>query len=347
MNKLLAAAVAMGMVATMPFGAGVAAAETALIVSGTATPTGPAANLYHFKPEMVPLIGAKYYDSATATREQVPYPGTVRPLTGANSPTLAQSVATGNNNLDAMIRRTDGPIVVPGLSQGTLVLDAEQARLANDPTAPPPDQLTFMKFSDPSPLLNKFAKPGEVVPVLEYTMPQPFESQYNTVNVVSQYDIYSDPPERMGNLLAVANALVGRGHTLAAFTDPAAVPPQNVTVTTNSKGATTTTYFLPQEELPLVTTLRNAGVPDPVANDLQVVMKPMIDRAYGPPPPPLPGVQPPNLGNLPNLGDIRDITIPITAVNGSLTAANGTLAAANTARTLNNVRNILVGRKNK
>lgn len=54
-----------------------------------------------------------------------------------NSPTVGSSVSAGTNNLDAAIRSTDGPIFVAGLSQGTLVLDREQARLANDPTAPP------------------------------------------------------------------------------------------------------------------------------------------------------------------------------------------------------------------
>ncbi|KCJ24703.1 hypothetical protein W017_01947 [Mycobacterium tuberculosis TB_RSA107] len=53
-----------------------------------------------------------------------------------------------------------------GLSQGTLVLDREQARLANDPTAPPPGQLTFIKAGDPNNLLWRAFRPGTHVPIV-------------------------------------------------------------------------------------------------------------------------------------------------------------------------------------
>lgn len=137
-TKLLVGAIAGGMLACAAIlGDGIASADTALIVPGTApSPYGPLRSLYHFNPAMQPQIGANYYNP-TATRHVVSYPGSFWPVTGLNSPTVGSSVSAGTNNLDAAIRSTDGPIFVAGLSQGTLVLDREQARLANDPTAPP------------------------------------------------------------------------------------------------------------------------------------------------------------------------------------------------------------------
>lgn len=184
-TKLLVGAIAGGMLACAAIlGDGIASADTALIVPGTApSPYGPLRSLYHFNPAMQPQIGANYYNP-TATRHVVSYPGSFWPVTGLNSPTVGSSVSAGTNNLDAAIRSTDGPIFVAGLSQGTLVLDREQARLANDPTAPPPGQLTFIKAGDPNNLLWRAFRPGTHVPIIDYTVPAPAESQYDTINIV-------------------------------------------------------------------------------------------------------------------------------------------------------------------
>ena len=46
-----------------------------------------------------------------------------------------------------------------------------------------------------------------------------------------------------------------------AFTDPSMVPPQNIRTSVNSRGATTTTYMIPEEHLPLVLPFKYLGVP--------------------------------------------------------------------------------------
>ena len=94
-----------------------------------------------------------------------------------------------------------------------VVLDKEQVRLASDPKAPPPDQLSFTTFGDPmgrnafgtSFLAGMFA-PGAYVPVIDYTMPKNVDSQYNTNKVVAAYDGIADFPDRPDNLVSVANA---------------------------------------------------------------------------------------------------------------------------------------------
>jgi len=285
-NKLLAGAVAVGMLSTAGVcGTGVAAGETALIVPGTApSPYKPLKAIYRFNPATQSQIGDKYYDSAGAARQVIPYPGSLWPLTGMDSPTLGESVDIGTNNLDSAIRGTDGPIAVTGLSQGVLALNAEQARLATDPNAPPPDQLVFIKAGDPDRVLARAFKPGTHIPLFNYTVPAPVESQYDTKEIVAEYDIFSDPPDRPGNLLADLNAVMAGGyygHSATAFSDPALVAPQDVTVTTNSKGATTTTYLIRADELPITRMLQQqAGLSPEMAQRVDQVLRPMVDNAY-------------------------------------------------------------------
>ena len=328
-NKLLAGAVAAGMLTwATAFGdglAGVAVADdTALIVPGTApSPYGPLRSLYHFNPATQPEIGQNYIPPG-ATRRIVPYPGSFWPVTGLNSPTLASSVNTGANNLDAAIRSTNGPIYAAGLSQGTLALDQEQERLAHDPTAPPPGQLTFVKAGDPNNLLSHVFRPGTKVPIIGYTVTPPLDSQYDTVNVVGQYDIFSHPPDRMGNLLADLNGITAGGfygHSATAFSDPSHVAPGDITTTVNDRGATTTTYLIRTgDELPLVRAMVDmAGLPPDAAGPVNAVLKPMVDRAYGPAPAPLP--TPHDISQVGQVGHVGPaISIPIESTNAGITA---------------------------
>ena len=301
--------------------------DTALIVPGTApSPYGPLRSLYHFKPETQPEIGQNYIPP-DATRRIVPYPGSFWPVTGLNSPTLGQSVTTGTNNLDSAIRNTKGPIYAAGLSQGTLALDQEQLRLANDPAAPPPDQLTFVKAGDPNNLLSHVFRPGTRVPLINYTVTPPLDSQYDTVNVVGQYDIFSHPPDRMGNLLADLNGVTAGGfygHSATAFSDPSHVAPQDITRTVNDRGGTTTTYLIRSgDELPMVKALVDmAGLPPDAAGPLNAVLKPMVDRAYGPDPGALPN--PKDISQVGHIGPA--ISIPIESTNAGITAG---ITAAN------------------
>ncbi|QUR65923.1 acyltransferase PE [Mycobacterium spongiae] len=212
----------------------------------------------------------------------------VFPGLGMDGPSIGESVVVGVDNLDAAIRR-GGPGTAIGLSEGSLVLDAEQARLADDPTAPPPDQLTFATFGDPiarhafgESFLTSVFPVGAVVPILDYRIPPPVESQYDTKVFVAAYDSLADFPDRPDNLLALANTFMGlvTGHTAVAFTNPDMVPPQNIRSTVNSRGATTTTYLIPQRHLPLILPLGYLGVSDDVLTQLDAELQPMVDTGY-------------------------------------------------------------------
>ncbi|OBB27123.1 PE-PPE domain-containing protein [Mycolicibacterium peregrinum] len=214
--------------------------------------------------------------------EQI-YPGL-----GLDGPSIGESVDEGEGNLDAAIRK-GGKGRAMGLSEGALVLNAVKARLANDPTAPPPDQLSFATFGDPiakSPFGESFLTQnfpvGSVVPFMDYRVPAPVESQYHTDQFISAYDSIADWPDRPDNWMSVLNAVAGlaTGHTAIAFTNPSNVPAQNIRTTVNSKGATTTTYLVPEEHLPLVLPFKYLGYDKGTLNQLDAILKPRVDAGY-------------------------------------------------------------------
>ncbi len=214
--------------------------------------------------------------------------GASMPGLGIDGPSIGESVDIGVPNVINAVR-DGGRGTAIGLSEGAMVLNDVKARLAYDPAAPPPDQLSFATFGDPvaknpfgeSFLMQNFPV-GSVVPSLDYRITPPVESQYDTYQFVSAYDSIADWPDRPDNWMSVANAIVGlaTGHTAVAFTKPDMVPPQNIRTTVNSRGAKTTTFMIPEEHLPLVLPFKYLGVDKNTLNDLDKVLQPYVDAGY-------------------------------------------------------------------
>lgn len=240
-------------------------------------------------------IGAGFHPGADTVI--VHYPASAWPYTGINGPTAKESVRTGVANLDAAIRAADGPLIVVGHSQGAVVINAEQARLANDPTAPAADQLEFVIFADPERGLMSLLSEGTHIPVFDWTTTTPVDSQYDTTIVIGEYDGWADPVDRPWNLLASANALMASGatgwyraivgkagrepaiHGRTGYASPADIPHANISVTTNSRGATVKTMLVPTKTLPFTDPLRSV-LPDRVVDRIDNVLRPHIDAAY-------------------------------------------------------------------
>jgi hypothetical protein len=212
----------------------------------------------------------------------------ILPGLGLDGPSIGESVDVGEPQLESAIRN-GGPGTAMGLSEGALVLDAVKASLANDPTAPPPDQLSFATFGDPvaktpfgESFLTQMFPVGSVVPAMDYRVPAPVESQYHTDQFVSAYDSIADFPDRPDNLFALANSIAGlaTGHTAIAFTNPSNVPAQNIRTTVNSRGGTTTTYLVPEQHLPLVLPFKYLGVPEDTLNKLDAILLPRVNAGY-------------------------------------------------------------------
>lgn len=210
------------------------------------------------------------------------------PGLGLDGPSIGESVDIGTPNVVNAVRQ-GGRGTAIGLSEGAMVLNDVQAKLAYDPAAPPPDQLSFAMYGDPvgkhafgESFLTQNFPVGSVVPSLDYRIPAPVESQYDTYQFVSAYDSIADWPDRPDNWMSVANAIVGlaTGHTAVAFTTPSNVPPQNIRTTVNSRGAKTTTFMIPEEHLPLVLPFKYLGVDKNTLIELDKVLQPYVDAGY-------------------------------------------------------------------
>ncbi|MCB0948291.1 MAG: PE-PPE domain-containing protein, partial [Mycobacterium sp.] len=108
------------------------------------------------------------------------------PGLGLDGPSIGESVDIGAPDTIAAIR-AGGPGTVHGLSEGAMVLDEVQRQLAYDPAGPPPDQLSFAMYGPPvgrhgfgEGFLTQMFPVGSVVPSLDYRIPSPVESQYDT-----------------------------------------------------------------------------------------------------------------------------------------------------------------------
>lgn len=210
------------------------------------------------------------------------------PGLGLDGPSVGESVDVGVNNLDAAIK-TGRPGTAMGLSEGGFVVEGEQARLANDPAAPPPGTLNFATFGDPighhafgQSFLTAMFPVGSVVPALDYRMPPQHESQYDTTRFVAAYDSIADFPDRPDNMFAFANTLMGlaTGHTAVAFTNPSMAPPQNIRTRINSRGAKDTTIMVAEKHLPLVMPLKYIGIPEDTLNKLDAILLPRVNAGY-------------------------------------------------------------------
>lgn len=116
------------------------------------------ANAGHSWYEYTNQAGSQYFPNAK--HDLIDYPAgaafswwptmLLPPGSHQDNMTVGVAVKDGTNSLDNAIHHGTDPAAAVGLSQGSLVLDQEQARLANDPTAPAPDKLQFTTFGDPT-----------------------------------------------------------------------------------------------------------------------------------------------------------------------------------------------------
>ncbi|MEX0580873.1 MAG: PE-PPE domain-containing protein, partial [Mycobacterium sp.] len=215
--------------------------------------------------------------------------------------TIGASVSSVSDSLYAALVSTPGPKVAVGLSGSTMAINDVMRRLeaqrAIDPTSvPSPEDVSFMVAGDAErgllPALVPFF--GKAIPGINYTVRPIPVTAYDITVVKGEYDGAADWPDRPWNLLAFANALAGSGafegpdgeeifgsiHFDAIFTDFTTVPAKNVTTTVNSAGGTTTTYLIPTPSLPILLPLVAQGVPQPVVDALNSVLKPIVDFGY-------------------------------------------------------------------
>lgn len=243
------------------------AANTALMVNGFG-----AGDLNFL--EMASILGGMF---GGYQRINVSWPQQARPITGADSLLLGESIDIGVDNLDtaldtALAQLKPGEhVTLVGLSAGALVVDEELRRLLADPDAPAKSQLKVVVAADSSRM--KFNQ-NKNYALIKYTYSPPPETVYDTTVVTAEYDGFADFPDRR-KMIAVINAAAGAllEHVPAMLTDLSTVPSSNITVTTNGLGGVTTSYLIPAAELPLVRLI-------PALKPREAELKKLVDSAY-------------------------------------------------------------------
>jgi PE-PPE domain/PE family len=230
-------------------------------------------------------IGENWFPGSTA--QVVNYPASFGVLSGSPAaPGVNDAVAVGQRALNdqimnAVANSNGSPVHVAALSEGTTVVDRELAYLATDPAAPPANALQFVMFSSPElGLAHTYLPNGFTVPLIDYTVQGLPNTQYNVSVVFGQYDFWGNPPDRPWNLLADVNSLFGAVY----YHDPTSLASSSnvveVSSFTDSAGGTITTYMIPSPTLPLLLPLEQMGVPQPIVNNLNSVLQPIVNDGY-------------------------------------------------------------------
>lgn len=177
----------------------------AIIVGGTSFPTVDTALMNQLWPVWSTNLGLT---DSTPDLVSLTYPAQLWPFVGTD--TLGSSVTTGVTNLLDLVNTTYAAgtgqrLIIWGISQGSLVLDQAQTLLATNPSAPPPDAITFVRVADPADAITGVLNhlPDKLFSaLLHYPLAArtaPSDSQYDTVVVTNEYDGFADFPDRPGN----------------------------------------------------------------------------------------------------------------------------------------------------
>ncbi|OBF60183.1 hypothetical protein A5787_19360 [Mycobacterium sp. 852002-50816_SCH5313054-b] len=230
-------------------------------------------------------IGQNWFPGTTP--QVVNYPASIGLVSGSlAAPGVNQAVAMGQRALNDQIMNAfangnGSPVRIAALSEGTLVVNRELAALAADPTAPPRNALQFAMFNGPETgLFHTYLPNGLTVPFVDYTAQGLPNTQYDVSVVFGQYDFFGNPPDRPWDLPAWVNSLfagIYNHNTTSLVSMSDAVQVSSVTT---SLGGTITTDMVPAPTLPMLFPLQQLGVPQPIVNDLNSFLHPIVDDGY-------------------------------------------------------------------
>ena len=171
--------------------------------------------------------------------------------------------------------------MVFGYSQGAIIANIEKQKLADQyPKGTDAPNIDFVLIGDENlpngGLAARF--PGVTIPILNLTLngPAPTDTQFHTTEFVRQYDGFADFPLYPVNVLADANAVLGfaYAHTYYLAPSPGESPP------IHTQTGDTDYYFYPTDDLPLFGPLRTLGVPEPVIDVVEPVVKVLVEQGY-------------------------------------------------------------------
>ena len=205
------------------------------------------------------------------------------------------------------------PLVIYGYSQGAVVANIEKQKLAEQyPEGTVAPDIDFVLSGDLNlpngGLASRFA--GLYIPILDVSFngPAPTDTQFDTVEILQQYDGFSDFPLYPLNFVSTGNALLGALYVHPydlepSLADPATPPP------IHTEYGDTDYYFFETDDLPLFGPLRQLGVPEPVIDIVEPVTKEIVELGYDrsiPPGEPTPARLIPPLNPATVAGDLVD-----------------------------------------
>lgn len=231
-------------------------------------------------------IGQNWFPGSLA--QVVNYPASMGILSGSlAAPSVNDAVGFGQRALNeqimnAVVNGSGSPVNIAALSEGTLVVNRELAYLASNPSAaPPPNALRFALFASPElGVMQTYLPNGFTLPVVDYTVQSLTNTQYDVSVVFAQYDAWANPPDRPWNIPAVVNSLFGTAyyHNTSSFASMSdAVELSSVGT---PLGGTITTYMIPSPTLPMLLPLQQIGVPQPIVNNLNAFLQPIVNSGY-------------------------------------------------------------------
>ncbi len=231
-------------------------------------------------------IGQNWFPGSLA--QVLNYPASMGILSGSlAAPDVNDAVAFGQRALNdqiinAVVNGNGSPVRIAALSEGTLVVSRELAYLATNPAAaPPPGALQFALFGSPElGVMRTYLPDGFTLPIVNYTVQGLPSTQYDVSVVFAQYDGWANPPDRPWNIPAVVNSLFATlyNHNTSSLASMSNVVELSSVGT--SLGGTITTYMIPAPTLPMLVPLQQLGVPQPIVNNLNTFLQPLVNSGY-------------------------------------------------------------------
>ncbi|WNG95281.1 PE-PPE domain-containing protein [Mycobacterium sp. ITM-2016-00318] len=206
-------------------------------------------------------------------------------LSGLFDRTFGGSVRGGVTNLeDAIAAHPNEGLVIYGYSQGAVVANIEKQKLAEQyPERTDAPDIDFVLSGDPNlpngGIASRF--PGLYIPILDVSLngPAQTDTQFDTVEILRQYDGASDFPLYPLNLVSTANALLGALYVHPYDLEPSLADPGTPSPI-HTKTGDTDYYFFETEDLPLFAPLRMIGVPEPLIDVVEQFFRVLVELGY-------------------------------------------------------------------
>jgi len=208
-------------------------------------------------------------------------------LSGLFDLTYDQSIQAGVADLEAaMAKHPNDHRVIYGYSQGAIIANLEKQRLAEQyPAGTDAPDIDFVVGGDGNlpngGIHSRFS--GLYLPILDFSFngPARTDTQFDTVEINREYDLYADFPLYPLNVISLVNAFLGFFYVhLYAF--DVSLPAHDPTKSPAYQGkyGDTDYYFFETDDLPLFGPLRTLGVPESLIDVVEPFFKVIVDLGY-------------------------------------------------------------------